>query len=336
MDPITQGVIGAVLPQAVTRHKNHLAIAGLFGLLGGMAPDLDVLIFSDTDPLLFLEYHRQFSHSLLFIPFGGFICGLILYLMLGRRWGITLLLSCCYCGLGYATHALLDACTSYGTQLLWPFSNARIAWNTMPIVDPLYTLPILILVLFAAVKKNPVLARIALVWVLIYPCIGLLQRDRAEAAGWELADQRGHNVIQLKAKPSFGNLIVWKVVYETEQRYYVDAVRVALSKRFYYGDSVEKLVIARDLPWLDRQSQQANDLDRFRWFSNGYIAKDPNNQYRLIDVRYSLVPNEIAEMWSIELSRQAGLQEHAVYRSVRELTLVQRQAFLSMLFGKEL
>jgi hypothetical protein len=53
-------------------------------------------------------------------------------------------------------------------------------------------------------------------------------------------------------------------------------------------------------------------------------------------VRYSLVPNEIAEMWSIELSRQAGLQEHAVYRSVRELTLVQRQAFLSMLFGKEL
>ena len=63
MDPLTQGVLGASLPQASTA-RSYVGIAGLFGFIAGMAPDLDVLIRSDTDPLLFLEYHRQFTHSL--------------------------------------------------------------------------------------------------------------------------------------------------------------------------------------------------------------------------------------------------------------------------------
>ena len=43
--------------------------------------------------------------------------------------------------MGYATHGLLDSCTSYGTQLFWPFSDVRVAWDTMSIVDPLFTVP---------------------------------------------------------------------------------------------------------------------------------------------------------------------------------------------------
>ena len=67
MDPLTQGVVGAALPQA-TRRKTQVGIAGAFGFVAGMAADLDVLIRSETDPLLFLEYHRQFTHSLIFVP----------------------------------------------------------------------------------------------------------------------------------------------------------------------------------------------------------------------------------------------------------------------------
>ena len=113
MDPVTQGVLGASLPQAVARNKKQLGIAGLLGVLGGMAPDLDVLIRSNTDPLLFLEYHRQFTHSLFFVPFGGVMVGVLLYYLLGKWLGLTLLATCVYTTLGYATHALLDACTSY-------------------------------------------------------------------------------------------------------------------------------------------------------------------------------------------------------------------------------
>ena len=71
MDPLTQGLIGAALPQSLC-NKKYLLVAGSLGMLAGMSPDLDVLIRSSSDPLLFLEYHRQFTHSLLFIPFGSY------------------------------------------------------------------------------------------------------------------------------------------------------------------------------------------------------------------------------------------------------------------------
>ncbi|NNF80958.1 MAG: metal-dependent hydrolase, partial [Rhizobiales bacterium] len=66
MDPFTQGALGAALPQA-TRRAAHVGIAGALGFASGMAADLDIFIRSSSDPLLFLEYHRQFTHSLIFI-----------------------------------------------------------------------------------------------------------------------------------------------------------------------------------------------------------------------------------------------------------------------------
>lgn len=84
MDPLTQGLLGAALPQSAS-NKRHIVAAGVLGVVSGMAPDLDVLIRSSTDPLLFLEYHRHFTHSLLFIPFGSFLCALVLYPLFAKR-----------------------------------------------------------------------------------------------------------------------------------------------------------------------------------------------------------------------------------------------------------
>ena len=61
MDPLSQATLGAAAAQSVIT-KADLARIGLIGALAGMAPDLDVLIQSPTDPLLQLEYHRQFTH----------------------------------------------------------------------------------------------------------------------------------------------------------------------------------------------------------------------------------------------------------------------------------
>jgi inner membrane protein len=69
MDPLTQGIVGTTAAQAYSKKKN-LVIAGIIGFLAGLAPDIDIFFRSDTDPLLFLEYHRQFTHSLIFIPIG--------------------------------------------------------------------------------------------------------------------------------------------------------------------------------------------------------------------------------------------------------------------------
>jgi inner membrane protein len=334
MDPVTQGVLGASLSQSFARNKKQTAIAGLFGLLSGMAPDLDIVIRSSSDPLLFLEYHRHFTHSLAFIPFGGLLCGTVMYLLLGKRWGVSFLLTCLYCTLGYATHAVLDACTSYGTQLFWPFSNVRIAWNSMSIIDPIYTVPIIVGVLMAAIKKQPGIARIVFAWALIYPCIGVFQHNRALEAGLALAHTRGHEPIRIDAKPSFANILLWKVIYETPEYYYVDAVRVLKDVKKYPGEKIEKLDIARDFYWLDSDSQQAKDIERFRWFSSGYIAQDPNNPYRIMDVRYSFVPNEVEALWGILLSPQAEMNEHVVYSSENVLTVRHQDAFFGQLRGE--
>lgn len=72
MDLLTQGLLGGVLAQSVAR-KEEKKLATLVGIAAGLLADADVLISSSSDPLLNIEYHRHFTHSLLFIPFGAAI-----------------------------------------------------------------------------------------------------------------------------------------------------------------------------------------------------------------------------------------------------------------------
>ena len=240
-----------------------------------------------------------------------------MFYLLGRRWDVSLKQSVLYCTLGYATHAVLDACTSYGTQLFWPFTDLRVAWDTISVIDPLFTLPILILVVATAVRKNPKLAQLALAWALIYPGIGWIQHERAIATGMNIVSSREHQPLRLEAKPSFGNLLVWKIVYETEDRFFVDAVRMGFSTKVYPGKSVQKLDIDQDFPWLDQTSRQAIDIERFRWFSDGFVARDPEYPMRVIDIRYSMVPNEIKPLWSIQLNPEAPRDQHTPFLTHR-------------------
>lgn len=333
MDPLTQATLGAALPQGVAS-RERLRLATLCGLLGGLAPDLDVLIRSERDPLLFLEFHRQFTHSLLFIPVGGALVGLLVWSALGRRrrWPLQWVLL--FSLLGYATHALLDACTSYGTQLLWPFSNERFAWNNVSIIDPLLTLPLLLMVLWAGWRRARLPALAGLVWVVGYLLLGTAMHDRAVRAGEQLAIERGHRDVSVDAKPSFGNLILWKTVYRFGDRYYVDAVRILGATIRYPGDSIAALDVSLDFPWLDPSSRQAGDIARFAWFSDGYLARHPGDPLRVIDLRYSLLPHQIRPLWGIALDPRAGPDEHVVYWVDRSSGEEDRRQLWQMLLGQ--
>lgn len=318
MDPLSQGVVGASASQVLAK-PGQFRVAALLGFLSGLAPDLDVLIRSGNDPLLFLEYHRQFTHALVFVPIGGLLCSLVLTGLLGRsikRAGLGFAHVCLFCTAGYATHALLDACTTYGTILLWPFSHARIAWNTVSVVDPLFTVPLLILMLFAVVRRSLWFAWAMVLYGFAYLSLGLVQHDRAQRAAEQLMVQRGH-VGVVSVKPSFGNLVVWKSVYECDGRYYIDAVRVVSEASILDGDSIEKLNVIAQFPWLPANSQQAKDIERFRWFSNGYLALDPYHPNRIIDVRYSALPNEVRGLWGIELDPAASQTQHVKWVTER-------------------
>ena len=282
-----------------------------------MAPDLDALIRSTKDPLLFLEYHRHFTHSLFFIPIGGLLCALCVYGLLKRRWSLTFLQTFVYCTLGYATHGLLDASTSYGTSLLWPFSDARISWNFVSIIDPLITLPLIVLIALSAIKRKAMYARAGVCWAVLYIVIAGLLHNAALDMTKDIAQARGHDPVRIDAKPTFGNIFVWKTIYELPHAFHVDAVRVGSAPRVFEGTSLPHLNLVRDLTWLASNSQQAKDIERFRHFSLGYIAQNPERLNQIIDIRYSFVPNEVNALWSIEVSPDAPIDAHAVYQTHR-------------------
>eukprot|EP00494_Astrolonche_serrata_P005892 UN05909 len=85
-----------------------------------------------------------------------------------------------YSFVGYATSGLLDACTSYGTHLLWPFSDERVAWNIIAIVDPVFSLILMVGLLLGFRYRHATPARSVLVLATIYLMIGTWQHHRAK------------------------------------------------------------------------------------------------------------------------------------------------------------
>lgn len=332
MDPITQGAVGAAVAVVASRRPQHVQ-AAVIGALAGMAPDLDVLIRSSDDPLLTLEYHRQFTHSVFFIPILGSLCALLIFVTAGRRWQLNWRHCLLWSLLGCATHGLLDSCTSYGTQLLWPFSGQRFAWDIISVVDPLFSLPLLTALLLATFTKHGYWQYIAIGWMLIYLGIGGLQQHRATTLGHQLAAERGHQPLRLQAKPSFANLAVWKIIYETDSTIYVAAIKPGLgTTRHWPGEQIPKPDINQAYPWLSPDAQQRRDITRFNEFSADYIAIDPSNPLRLFDARYAMLPHRIEPMWGIVLSPNNDPDQHARYFTQRQNSSAALQTLMAMIF----
>ena len=331
MDPLSQGTVGAAFAQS-SANKTNIAKIALVGFLAGLAPDLDVLIKSSTDPILFLEYHRQFSHSIFFIPFGSLIVALLFFPLVKKSMGFKTVYTASF--LGYATHGLLDACTSYGTLLFWPFSYERIAWNNISIVDPLFTLPALILVGTAIKTKKRKYSFLSVGWIIFYLSLGFIQYERALSTAYELAESRGHDAQRVTLKPSFGNLILWKSIYDHEGSYYVDAIRTVQSSSVCSGESIGIFDYQIHLPTLDKDSQQAIDVERFRWFSQDYLGFDKGKNL-VTDVRYSMLPNQIEPMWGLIIDDKRDTNEHAIWWTGRDLNQNEWNLFIEMLSGKD-
>ena len=331
MDPLSQGTVGAAFAQSVA-NKNNIFKIGFIGFLAGMTPDLDVLIQSSTDPILSLEYHRQFTHSLFFIPFGSLIFTILIFPLFKSSLSLKTVYFASF--LGYATHGLLDACTSYGTQLFWPFSNERISWNNISIVDPLFTIPILIFLVMAIKTKKKKFSFFGIGWIIFYLTLGYVQYERALSAAIELATLRGHNADRMTLKPSFGNLILWKSIYKHKETFYVDAIRTLQSSTWYLGETIRVFDYKSHLPDLDKESQQKKDIERFRWFSQDYLGYDKEKNI-VTDVRYSMIPNQIAPMWGLTIDEQRGINDHATWWTSRNLDQNQIDLFINMLKGKK-
>ncbi|ATX81387.1 inner membrane protein [Mariprofundus ferrinatatus] len=333
MDIVTQGLAGAVLAQSFSKqHETRMAMG--IGFLAGLLADIDALFTqSETDPLLQLDFHRHFTHSLFFIPAGGLIAALLMWPVLKKHLPFKRLLV--FTTAGYGTSGLIDACTSYGTSLLWPLSDERISWNIISILDPLFSIALIAAILFAAVKRTPRYAVFGICFAISYLLVGFAQHERVEAMAMAAAEARGHHVERIEIKPTMGNLILWRSIYEADGHFYVDAFRAGLDEeKIYQGESTKRFELA-DLPQLSRDSVVAEDIKRFDFFSDGYIALHQSDDVSIIgDIRYSMLPTSAKPIWGIELDL-SDQQKHTPFNQFHDASDVTRQAFIDMLLGED-
>jgi inner membrane protein len=314
MDPLTQGAAGVVAAQSASGHGNIRA-ASLAGLTGGMLPDADIFLHIPDAPLTNLLIHRHFTHSLIFIPLGGLIAAVLAWFLLRRKQafsGIYL-----FATLGYATGGLLDACTTYGTHLYWPFSSHRAAWDVIAIIDPAFTLTLAAALACSLWRRTRLYALIGLVAALSYLAAGAAARHTAAGILAEEARHRGHTVLRLRVMPTIGNLVLWRGIYEAGDKYHVAAVRLGLlgPHRVYSGTAVERFRLEEQN--AERLSPNVlADIRRFSHFADGYLFAHQRKPLVLGDLRYSLLPNRAEPLWALVIDREGkGARTDLVYYS---------------------
>lgn len=165
MDSVTQVVLGAAVGEVMLGRKlGNKAL--LLGAIAGTIPDLDVVLNLFThDPISKLRIHRSYSHSM----FTHFVLALPLA-WLSLRWskaGISKARWYWFWFLGLFTHALLDCCTTYGTRLFLPFTSYQVAFNNVSVIDPLYTVPFMLILIACMFFKRTHPKRIKIAWASI-------------------------------------------------------------------------------------------------------------------------------------------------------------------------
>jgi inner membrane protein len=296
VDPLSQAVLGAAAAQVVVGKRLGRKTWWL-GALGGMAPDLDVLIRSANDPLLALELHRHFTHSLAFIPVGGLLVAAPFVLRARGQTREHKLLIAAATTVGWATHGLLDAFTSYGTMLWWPFSRTRVAWDWISVIDPIYTVILAIAVVLAARSATRKPAVVGLLVSSLYLGLCGVQHGRAIAAQQRLAEQRQHAIVRGSAQPLLFTNLLWRSIYEADDgRIHADALAIPwwASVDHHGGEARAKFEDPRE-----------RDLARFAWFASDWIYAAPelietnSNDEVYCDARYSLQPDRFDAVFCI-------------------------------------
>ena len=221
MDSLTQIVLGAAVGEAVLGRKIGNK-AMLYGAIAGTIPDLDVLASFFTDTVSALEIHRGFTHSIffsvLFAPILAFIVTKYETHKNFKSWTLLFFWA-------FITHPILDAQTTWGTQLFWPL-DIRLAFKNIFVLDPLYTLPFLVFLILAMLQKKATKKR------RFYNNLGLgisssyllltiiLKGVSYQKFTKELAAQN-INYITIKTKPTPLNTILWTANVDTKDSFYI-------------------------------------------------------------------------------------------------------------------
>jgi inner membrane protein len=332
MDLLTHAIVGAATAIMVARPQ-ETRLAALAGGAAALLPDADALIRSSSDALIYFEYHRHFSHSLAFIPIGALLAAAMLWPLLRKQLAFGRLYTFCF--LGYALAGVLDACTSYGTQLLWPFSNARVAWNIVSVFDPLFTLLLAVPLVIALRTSRPLIGAVSLLCGAAYLSMGAIQHHRALSLLDNYAREHAPRIERLVVKPTIGNVMLWRGIVQTPDRIYVAGIRPSLfgADRIYPGENAA-LAKLNDFDAIP-PSRLHSDIERFGTFADRLLnyADSAQSHVQLGDARYAMLPTSLRPIWSVRFHATKPQQPVTVITD-RQMSKEERARFIEMLLGR--
>lgn len=285
MDSLSQIALGAAVGVAVMGRKTALWKAALMGAVVGTLPDLDVLI-NHGDPIRNMTLHRTESHALFYLTliapvFAWITAKVTREIHLFKHWWLAVWLV-------LITHPLLDTMTIYGTQLALPFSDYPFGIGSVFVIDPLYTLPLLIGTSIALARKQLIglrwntiglaVSSVYLVWGLAMQFYVGMLADKSIAA-------QGLSVQQRLVTASPFNSVLWRVVAITPEGYaegfysLLDGDTDIRFVEYPRGENIYNLVRSN---W---------EVNRIAWFSHGYFKmEEKNGVLSIADLRMGVEP----------------------------------------------
>jgi inner membrane protein len=291
MDPITHLALGACLG-ASCAPRGARRRGALLGAVLGELPDIDVVALHWLDdPVMRLSYHRSATHSLIVLP----IVALLVWLVLRRTWPTVReeprrWLVACLAAL--LSHPLLDAFTVYGTQLFWPLDLPPVMLGSIFVIDPLFTLPLLVgalVALFARdARRVAWWTRMGLAFAVVYLAWTQIAKHQLESA--VRADLEAHQLVDAKIliQPAPLQSLLWRSLVVRRDGTWFDG---------YYSYLVGNpltMDIHPSTPELLKEIEHTRDVERLKWFTQGYYSVDSDGDHVVMtDLRMGMAPDFI-------------------------------------------
>ncbi len=302
MDSLTQIVLGAAAGEAVLGKKIGNK-AMLYGAIAGTIPDLDVLASFFVDTVTATEWHRGFSHSILFSVLFAPIFGWLAWKINSKSpasfkdWSWLMFW-------GLFTHPVLDAFTTWGTQLFWPFKY-RLAFQNIFVIDPLYTIPFLICLILAMRQKRTSAKRrkyntIGLVLSSAYLLISLVLKGFAYQAFANQLDTQNINYTEMDIRPAPFTTLLWTANVDAGDTYVIGYYSFFDSQPIRFHSYQKNHQLLGDWVTEDKVVRLKNIAEG--WYT---ITKD-GEKVLFNDLRFGLLslnPNETQFAFSYELKK---------------------------------
>ena len=281
MDSITQATLGAVIGETMLGKKigNKGAV---IGAIIATIPDLDVVLLPLYSAVERISIHRGFSHSILFSFIGAFLIAFVLskikwtkFISNSKLW--------LFSWLALFTHILLDAFTTYGTQMLLPFSNYRVSFDNINIVDPIYTIPLLVgLILSLSIYRNkkarvkPTVIGLAISTLYLVFTFGI--KHNVNNTFRSKLKEQGISYNNLLTVPVGIGSINWYGVAKTNSSLFLGK----------YNNLKQDNIVFTEFPINDYLLNTIDDelASTLKWFSNGfYTVAESDGKIRLYNMQ---------------------------------------------------